>query len=127
MRRYCLDTNVVISVLSNNAGGHRTAEEWEGIREITHDIDRRHAQLVLPTLIFAELLPSHHGNAIAKIEAFFNRRSVELRELTVKIARRAAELRDVAKLGSGKALKTADAVFLATAELADVDTLFSAD
>jgi predicted nucleic acid-binding protein len=57
--RICLDTNIVISILSNNAGGHREPHVWEGIREITRDIDRGRSRLVLPTLVFAELLPSH--------------------------------------------------------------------
>lgn len=124
--RICLDTNIVISILSNNAGGHREPQVWEGIREITRDIDRGRSRLVLPTLVFAELLPSH-GHDFDRLEAFLERKAVEFRELTVKIARRAAELRDAGRLGASRALRAADAVFLATAEISGTDVLYSAD
>jgi predicted nucleic acid-binding protein len=127
MTRVSLDTQIIIAILTNNASGHRSSEEWHGIRDVTTDIDAGSTVLVLPTLIFAELLPSHHGNAVGKVERLFQRKAVELKELTVAIAERAGELRDVGRLGSGKRLKTPDAVFIATAELSGCDCLYSSD
>jgi predicted nucleic acid-binding protein len=127
MARVSLDTQIIIAILTNNGTGHRTPDEWSGIRDITADIDAGRTALTLPTVIFAELLPSHHGNAINLIISLFQRKSVELQDLTVSIARRAAELRDVGRLGSGKKLKTVDSIFIATAELSHCDVLYSAD
>ena len=127
MTRVSLDTQIIIAVLTNNASGHRSADEWRAIRELTADIDAGATALVLPTLVFTELLPSHHGNAVQKLERLFRRKSVELRELTVAIAKRAGELRDVGRLGSGKRLKTPDAIFIATAELSNCGCLYSSD
>ncbi len=45
----------------------------------------------------------------------------------VRIARRTAELRDQVKALNGRILKTPDAIFLATAEIAKVDVLYSLD
>jgi predicted nucleic acid-binding protein len=127
MTRVSLDTQIIIAILTNNASRHRPSDEWDAIREITSDIDAGSAVLVLPTLIFAELLPSHHGNAVEKIERLFQRKAVELKELTVSIAERAGELRDLGRLGSGKRLKAPDAVFIATAELSGCECLYSSD
>lgn len=112
MTRVSLDTQIIIAILTNNLSGHRSPEEWRAIREITADIDASAAVLVLPTLIFTELLPSHHGNA---------------KDLTVAIAERAGELRDAGRLASGRRLKTPDAVFIATAELSGCRCLYSSD
>ena len=125
-RRYCFDTNVIVEILTNNVAGQRTPAEWQGIKDLTRDVDSGRATLVLPTIIFAELLPSHHGD-IELLERLFQRKAIELRDLTVRIARRAAELRDQGKARGGKFLRTPDAIFLATAEIAKVDELFSLD
>jgi predicted nucleic acid-binding protein len=125
-RRYCFDTNIIVEILTNNAAGQRTAAEWQGIKDLTRDVDSGRATLVLPTIIFAELLPSHHGD-IELLERLFQRKSIELWDLTVRIARRAAELRDQAKAITTKALRTPDAIFLATAEISKADELFSLD
>ncbi len=127
MTKVSFDTQIIIAILTNNASGHRTEEEWEGIRDITSGIDAGLVILTLPTAIFVELLPSHHGNAVHRIASLFQRKSVEMQDLTVSIARRAAELRDSGRLGSGKKLKSMDSIFIATAELAHCDCLYSAD
>jgi predicted nucleic acid-binding protein len=124
--RYCFDTNVIVEILTNNASGHRTPAEWQGIKDLTREVDSGRATLVLPTIIFAELLPSHHGD-VELLERLFQRKSIEMWDLTVRIGRRAAELRDQAKALTGKVLRTPDAIFLATAELAKVNELFSLD
>lgn len=127
MNRVSFDTQIIIAILTNNASGHRSADEWHAIRDLTAEIDAGETVLVLPTLIFTELLPGHHGNAVRRVERVFRRKSVELVELTVPIATRAGELRDAGRLGSGKRLKTPDAIFIATAELANCRCLYSSD
>jgi predicted nucleic acid-binding protein len=128
MRRISFDTNIVISILTNNQGGSRNAQEWDGIIELVNEIDQIRSVLVVPTIIFSELLPSHLGRkALDDLERFFKRNSVELCDLTYTIARRPGELRDSARLASGKVLKSVDSVFVATAEIAAVDTLYSCD
>lgn len=128
MRRISFDTSIVISILTNNRGGHRPTDEWEGIKELAEDVNSGRAQLILPTIIFSELLPSHLGKeTIDQLDRLFRRKSVELHDLTYRIARRSAELRDTGRLGSGRALKAVDSIFIATAELANAEELFSAD
>ena len=127
MNRVSLDTQIIIAILTNNRSGHRSDDEWQAIRELTIQIDGGFTTLVLPTIIFTELLVSYDSNAARKIDKLVQRKSVELVDLTMGIAKRAGELRDVGRLGSGKRLKAPDAVFIATAELTNCSCLYSSD
>lgn len=126
MSNVSLDTQIIIALLSDNTSGHRTPGEWQAIRSIAADVDAGAVVLTLPTIAFAEILPSRHGGNVGAIVRRLTRRAVDVRDLTSAIASRAAELRDSGRM-SGRRLKTVDAIFIATAEAAGCDCLYSSD
>ncbi len=127
MNRYSVDANIVIDILDGNSRGHRTPEEWDGILELLDDLDKKRIVLVTPSALFAELLPAHHRpEAIATLFRVLQRDNVEVVDLTVPVARRVAAVRE-RSIANGSKLHTMDAIYVATADLANVDVLYTVD
>lgn len=122
-----IDANILIDVLERNTPGHRTADQWNGILELFNDIDRGRVGLVVPSILFAELLPSKHEQVVlGQIYDTLLRPNVEVIDLSVPIARRAAELRD-RSITIGHKVKTVDSIYIATAELGTARVLYTTD
>ncbi|MGD9497491.1 MAG: type II toxin-antitoxin system VapC family toxin [Armatimonadota bacterium] len=126
MRSYCWDTSVVLALLMGGED-NRTPEEVLGLRAAVDDINNGRAALVTSTLIFAEVLPAALGpQRYETFERFFERENVEVHEVSAAIARHAGEVRRRAA-EAGRKLAAEDAIFIATALVAECEALHTFD
>ena len=126
MRSYCWDTSVLLALLLG-ADDNRAREDILGLRAGVDDIHNDRAALVTSTLIFAEvLLGAMTAEQYAVFERFFERENVEVHEVTAAIARTAGEVR-TRSATIGRRLQAEDAIFIATALVADCDALHTFD
>jgi predicted nucleic acid-binding protein len=112
------DTNVFISLYGGSAT--RTAEEWRGIEYWRDLADVGDATIVTSTLTYAEVLECHMSeDDYQKFHLFMSSYSVEVKDATLGVMRKAKELREhfmvQRRKGGELNLCTPDAIHVATA------------
>ena len=105
--KICWDSCVMIS----HFRGDRDVSETQAIESVVDKLDEGHYNLVISTLLYAEVLASvMPKNAMSSFNKFVKRRdTVTNVPVTLKIAEKAQEIRNKTKIG------TPDAIHIATA------------
>ena len=108
---YCWDTTLFIALMNEEPG-----TPFDVIDVISDELDKGLAVLLVPTVVFAEIWEAKHSSEALKIiDAYLKNDNVIVEELSVDIARKAADIRQRIKASTGKKYKLADAIVIATA------------
>lgn len=109
------DTCCFVDFLSNNAKGDRSEEEMHGLATVAASIDRGRTVMIVPVVVYTEILQSGMGErAFNDFERYTQRSNVQVVDLNIVLARTGQQLRDsVAR--DGFKLDTVDSLFVATA------------
>lgn len=121
------DACVFLGVFTNNADGSRTDDEMDNLLACVADIDGGHLQLVVPSTLFSEVLSAGMSpEQYAQFELSMQRRQVTVIDVSAALSKRAGKLREIAK-NKGISLKSADSIYVATADMAPALELHSFD
>lgn len=124
-RTYCWDTSVLLAWLNSEE-----STSLPDINLLVHQFNSGQANLVVSATLLTELLATKHKPAQAEaLEKFMQRPNVTWANVTVEIAKKAAEIRDywmqTSKKGERRNITTPDAQIIATAVIYKVDALHS--
>ncbi len=117
VRRALLDASCLIGIIAGDPA-------FAALQSLLRAVDEGSVTLVESTAILTEVLPTHPRGDLAKrgiIQDLLESPRTELVDVTVVVARRAAELR------VEHGLKTWDAIHLATGIVSSVDVVFVRD
>lgn len=122
--RYCWDTSVFLAWLKNEP-----ASETPTMRAVVDEITSQHAILVVPVIVYTEILEHHHSPPVMKaFRDFLKRSNVSVVNITMGLAELAEEIRTKGEREKPKRkIKTPDAIYIACAVRAEVDMLHSTD
>ena len=122
-KMYCWDTTLFIALMNEEPG-----TPFDVIDVISDELDDGKAVLLIPTIVFAEIWEAKHSTeALKLIDAYLKNDNVIVEELSVEIARKAADIRQKIKKETGKKYKLADAIVIATALEKKADVVHALD
>ncbi len=123
--KYCWDTNVF---LSHFLGEPRSKEST--MLGVLHEINSGQATLVVPVLVFTEMLSAKNSEKVMdKFTQFLKRPNVQVVNIMMTLAKMAESIRSkgLKEKPNPRHVKTPDAIFIACALSSGVDMLHSFD
>lgn len=122
--RYCWDTSVFLAWFKEEP-----VSKTPTILAVIDEITRKEAALVVPVLVYTEVLEAKHTPATMEtFRKFLKRSNVTIVNIAMALAEKAEVIRTKGLREKPKRkIKTPDALFIACAIMAEVDMLHSLD
>lgn len=122
--RYCWDTSVFISWFEAES-----RSDTPSMKAVVHEIEKKEAILVVPVIVYTELLELHHSESVlADFRRFLKRSNIQVANITMGLAEKAEQIRTRAgKEKPARKVKTPDALYLSCSLKTSVDMLHSFD